>query len=541
MTAPLSLRAVPLHRVLVSGTATTEHVLVQTVATTEVTGPRPRLTAVLVVDVSGSMQGEPLAQVVKSARLLAEILPEGSSLGVVAFESEARTISPVRRLDAASRVEIMREVATLKAGGNTNMSAGLSRGALLLPPRASDERQLLLLLTDGQANEGVSTKEGLAREVGVIRQRGVAVSTLGYGSSHNEDLLVAIANAGGGRYSFVSDPLLARSSFVRALGAQLDVVAEEVKLLVQPEGGVEVVRVLGGPPVSFGAQGLTIKLQDAIAGEKASVVLELRVEAPAHHGLHHLAELTLSGRATGGDPFALGALATVELAAAGSDPDPTVASLVAIARADELREGARARGDVRDFAGAIGLCEQALAILEKAPRDATVTDAIGAIQDDLVAYRRVPTTQEFETFKKAQRDYGDFASGSKAMTNRFGVTEGTVRMTELMARETLPPARLVFVRDDGKPANGQVFALGRDATVGRSQDAEISLPQAASISRQHARVVFAEGDYWLFDLGSTNATCVNGQKVQRHRLAPGDVIRLGAVELRFDQAGRRSP
>src|SRR5581483_9214966 len=113
MTAPLSLRAVPLHRVLVSGTATTEHVLIQTVATTEVTGPRPRLTAVLVVDVSGSMQGEPLAQVVKSARLLAEILPEGSSLGVVAFESEARTISPVRRLDAASRAEIMREVATL--------------------------------------------------------------------------------------------------------------------------------------------------------------------------------------------------------------------------------------------------------------------------------------------------------------------------------------------------------------------------------------------------------------------------------------------
>ncbi|HZV01933.1 MAG TPA: VWA domain-containing protein [Planctomycetota bacterium] len=541
MSAPLSVRAVPLHARLVSGATTTEHVLVQTVATTEVTGPRPRLTAVLVVDVSGSMQGEPLAQVVKSAQLLAEILPEGSSLGVVAFASEARTVSPVRKLDAASRAEIMREVATLRAGGNTNMSAGLSRGALLLPARASDERQLLLLLTDGQANEGVATKEGLAREVGVIRQRGVAVSTLGYGSAHNEDLLVAIANAGGGRYSFVSDPLLARSSFVRALGAQLDVVAEEVKLLVQPEGGVEVVRVLGGPPVSFGAQGLTIKLQDAIAGEKASVVLELRVEAPAHDGLHHLAELTLSGKAAGGEPFALGALATVELAAAGSDPDPTVVSLVAIARADELREGARARGDVRDFAGAIGLCEQALAILEKAPRDAAVTDAIGAIQDDLVAYRRVPTTEEFETFKKAQRDYGDFASGSKAMTNRFGVTEGTVRMTELMARETLPPARLVFVRDDGKPANGQVFALGRDATVGRSADAEISLPQAASISRQHARVVYAEGDYWLFDLGSTNATCVNGQKVQRHRLAPGDVIRLGAVELRFDQAGRRSP
>jgi Ca-activated chloride channel family protein len=538
MPTPLSVRTIPLHARLASGAASTEFVLVQTTATSAPSGPRPRLTTVLVLDVSGSMKGEPLARVVQSAQALAEIMADGDALGVVAFDSEARTVSPLRRLDATARAEIKREVGALAAGSNTNVSAGLSRGALLLPAREQDERQLLLLLTDGQANAGVSSKDGLAREVALIRARGVAVSTLGYGAAHNEDLLVAIANSGGGRYSFVSDPLLARSGFVRALGSQIDVVAENVRLLVQPEGGVEIVRVLGKPPASVGAHGLTIELQDAIAGEKASVLLELRVAAPSHEGTFHLAELTLSGREAGtGEPFALGALATVTLAEAASEPDAETGALVAISLADALREEARNAGDRRDFGGAIALLERAVALLEKAPGfvaagRGSLNDAVEAIKDDIAAFRRVPTRSEFEVYKKAQRHYFDFAAGSKPFTNQVALTPGTVTMTERF-RRLVPRARFVVVGGDEEKA-GTGFALGAESNVGRSPDAEVSLPGAGSISRQHARVVFEEGAFWLFDLGSTNATCVNGARVERHRLAAGDIVQIGKVLLRFE-------
>jgi pSer/pThr/pTyr-binding forkhead associated (FHA) protein len=47
------------------------------------------------------------------------------------------------------------------------------------------------------------------------------------------------------------------------------------------------------------------------------------------------------------------------------------------------------------------------------------------------------------------------------------------------------------------------------------------------VSRNHARIVKAEGAYWLEDAGSTNGTFLNGQRVERERLRHLDVVTLG--------------
>lgn len=538
MSAPLSLRAVPLHPTMVAGATSRTFLLVQSIAAAERAGPRPRLTTMLVIDVSGSMQGEPLAQVIRSAQLLADILPEGDALGVVAFDSLAHTVAEPRPLDAKVRAETKRALEGLRAGSGTNMSIGLSRAALLLPPRQQDERQLLLLLTDGQANEGVFSLEGLTREVAVIRARDVAVSTLGYGGDHNEDLLNALAAAGGGRYSFVKDPLLARSSFVRALGSQLDVVAEGVRLVVAPDPGVEVVRVLGGPSPSYGAQGLALQLQDPIAGEQASLVLELTVTAPAHAGPFHLAELTVMGKVAGtGEPFTAVALASVTLGGAASAPDHEAGALVAIALADELREQARALGARRDFAGAIALLQRAIAQLEGTPgfvagAAGPMNDAREALTDDISALAKNPSQAEYETYRKAQRHEFDFAAGSKAFTNQVGETPETANMSR-RATGKLPAARLIVIGAADPSLVGARFSLGPEATIGRSPELAVYLNDI-QVSRKHAKVVLDEGAFWLFDLGSSNTTSVNGVPIMRHRLAQGDVVRVGGVNLRFD-------
>ena len=43
------------------------------------------------------------------------------------------------------------------------------------------------------------------------------------------------------------------------------------------------------------------------------------------------------------------------------------------------------------------------------------------------------------------------------------------------------------------------------------------------------------GDFWLVDLGSTNGTEVNGKRVDRARLEPGDTITIGQTQLRFER------
>ena len=70
----------------------------------------------------------------------------------------------------------------------------------------------------------------------------------------------------------------------------------------------------------------------------------------------------------------------------------------------------------------------------------------------------------------------------------------------------------------------------RTTTLGRSRDCDIVV-QDANASRQHAEVRHIGLDYFLVDLGSTNGTLVNGQRVRRHPLAHGDRILIGTTEI----------
>jgi pSer/pThr/pTyr-binding forkhead associated (FHA) protein len=76
--------------------------------------------------------------------------------------------------------------------------------------------------------------------------------------------------------------------------------------------------------------------------------------------------------------------------------------------------------------------------------------------------------------------------------------------------------------------SNRVYIIGRQSTT--------DLPIAdANISRQHAEV-YADGKLWYVrDLGSTNGTSVNGQKITAHKLRDGDRISLGVSTLVFHQ------
>jgi pSer/pThr/pTyr-binding forkhead associated (FHA) protein len=72
--------------------------------------------------------------------------------------------------------------------------------------------------------------------------------------------------------------------------------------------------------------------------------------------------------------------------------------------------------------------------------------------------------------------------------------------------------------------------------VGRSSENEIELVEDGFASARHARVQPRRDGVWIEDVGSTNGTFVNGRKLTRPRkLAPGDVIRIGETDLRFER------
>lgn len=106
-----------------------------------------------------------------------------------------------------------------------------------------------------------------------------------------------------------------------------------------------------------------------------------------------------------------------------------------------------------------------------------------------------------------------------------------------MAPPASTPARVVMLND---PAPGAEFSLSDQDTVrlGRSEELDVPINHR-SVSREHAAIRCEREQYVVNDLGSANGVIVNGSRVQRQALVPGDVIELGQVAFRFVGPGER--
>jgi pSer/pThr/pTyr-binding forkhead associated (FHA) protein len=81
--------------------------------------------------------------------------------------------------------------------------------------------------------------------------------------------------------------------------------------------------------------------------------------------------------------------------------------------------------------------------------------------------------------------------------------------------------------------------------IGRTSECDLYIPDDERVSRVHARLDWDGTGWVLVDLGSTNGTVVNGEKITERRLEPGDVLEIGDTELRYlplavgDEAARK--
>ena len=93
-----------------------------------------------------------------------------------------------------------------------------------------------------------------------------------------------------------------------------------------------------------------------------------------------------------------------------------------------------------------------------------------------------------------------------------------------------PIARLDFILG---PMANQTLALSEEVTTIGSVAGNTVVLADPAVSRKHAGIRKVNGAYELADLGSTNGIYVNGHKVPKKTLEPGDIIRVGNTEAVF--------
>ena len=148
----------------------------------------------LLIDTSGSMEGERLDAVKKTLAAARQLFIPTDTLTMVTFADRATVVA-----DHVSPTEFYVAVDTMHAQGSTNLSAGIEQ--LLLLQNSNSPYDAILVLTDGLINAGIVSSVGLRTMM--IGLGSIPITALGYGADHNRILLRDMATRSRGAYIYV--------------------------------------------------------------------------------------------------------------------------------------------------------------------------------------------------------------------------------------------------------------------------------------------------------------------------------------------------
>ncbi|MFG3339680.1 von Willebrand factor type A domain-containing protein [Glycomyces sp. NPDC048151] len=184
-----------------------------------------------VIDVSGSMEGDRIALVRDSLELLVSQLRPTDSVAIVTYESDSEVL--LGMTDVGDGDELRSRIGELYARGSTNMQAGLEDGYELAGEVFDPEKDnRVILLSDGEANVGITEHDAMLEELGDGIAEGITLLTVGVGDSYNQELLEQLADNGDGWAVYFATESEAERVFSERLTSTLGVTARDAKIQV---------------------------------------------------------------------------------------------------------------------------------------------------------------------------------------------------------------------------------------------------------------------------------------------------------------------
>lgn len=238
-------------------------------SSTDAPAGRPHLSVHLVLDVSGSMAGESIQRAREAARALVDKLAPTDDFSLVTFSSDAEVKVPDGPV-GSRRDSIKSTIAAIHEGGGTNISQGLKLGYEQATTKSipADAVRVVLLLSDGRANAGITGTERLSKLATDAFQDGIQTSSFGLGADYDGELMSAIANDGAGGYYYLRDPEQITPALSTELDKRLDPVATAVELRVRLKKGIDLLHVYGSRRLSE-AESARVRSMEVAADKQA--------------------------------------------------------------------------------------------------------------------------------------------------------------------------------------------------------------------------------------------------------------------------------
>ncbi|GEM_PF-379380 len=233
----------------------------------------------LVLDRSGSMEGNKLRYAKQAALHVVDLLDEKDHLAVVVYDDTVNILSESGLVTAQNRRRIKQLLQQVECGGCTYLSGGWLNGCQQIAATAQNNSiNRTLLLTDGLANSGITDIEELSHHARELASMGVSTSTFGVGNDFNENLMETMSNMGQGNFYFIESPQDIPNIFASEFKELSAITARDVEIKLElPNGTTH--ELFGGYEEKQKAGNLVVPIGSMYSGK--SQMVYARVNFPA--------------------------------------------------------------------------------------------------------------------------------------------------------------------------------------------------------------------------------------------------------------------
>jgi Ca-activated chloride channel homolog len=230
----------------------------------------------LVLDRSGSMQGEKLHFAKQAAAHVVDLLGENDRASVTIYDDTVETIFPTEFMTSENKTSAKTQIQKVHSGASTFLSGGWLKGCEEVAKGAANGTiNRTLLLTDGLANVGIQNIDELATHSRELFRRGISTSCFGVGTGYDEHLLESISNNGGGNFHFLETMNAIPLVFEREFEELVNISLRNTEISIKMPACVNA-EVSAGWQAEAVDESLIIMLGSLYSGKKQTVYLRLQ-------------------------------------------------------------------------------------------------------------------------------------------------------------------------------------------------------------------------------------------------------------------------